>query len=289
MQIQPLETAKQTGPYEHRPGGITVTPLLAGTEFAPDNFGLWIVDTTDDYFTPRHRHNFDQVRIMLNGRYGWSPEDVQEEGTVGYFTEGTYYTQMGKGESRTLLLQVAGASGQGYMSLDQLDRGIQELKTRGTFKDGVYTWFDEDGGKHNKDGHEAVWEHTFAKPVAYQKPRFDAPIFIRPEQFGWLPAAADGRARIRRFGVLNERGLEIGEAALDAGATLTFDAGDKPRIAFVMSGSGTAGGDAWRTHTAILAERGETIDIEAETDSGLYLFGLPTFDDVPMQGAQAAE
>ena len=51
----------------HRSGGIDFKRLLQGTPGTPDNFELSIVRTAGDYFTPRHRHNFDQVRFCLEG------------------------------------------------------------------------------------------------------------------------------------------------------------------------------------------------------------------------------
>ena len=69
---------------------------------------------------------------MLSGSFQWEENSAQEEGSVGYFTEGTPYKQKGINDSRTLILQVAGASGSGYMSYAQLQSAIAELQ-----KDGI--------------------------------------------------------------------------------------------------------------------------------------------------------
>ncbi|HKF28874.1 MAG TPA: hypothetical protein VKB29_06580 [Candidatus Binataceae bacterium] len=49
----------------HRSGGIDFKRLIQGTPGALDNFELSLVRTAGDYYTPRHRHNFDQVRLCL--------------------------------------------------------------------------------------------------------------------------------------------------------------------------------------------------------------------------------
>ena len=60
-------------------------------------------------------------------------------GTIGYFPEGTPYgPQSSSVSSLTLVLQFGGASGNGYMTLEQLEAGTAELKTHGTFERGCF-------------------------------------------------------------------------------------------------------------------------------------------------------
>jgi hypothetical protein len=147
---------------------------------------------------------------------------VQEPGSIGYFSEGTRYTQHGEGRSRTLLLQVGGASGSGYMGFDALQRGIATLRSCGTFADGVFTWTDENGTKRNQDGYEAVWEHVHGRAIEYPQPRYQAPVILEPEHFLWIDVAAG--VKMRRLGQFNERGLGISQWSVDADAQLALSA-----------------------------------------------------------------
>src|SRR5438105_2837388 len=154
----------------HRSGRIEFKRLLQGQEGTPGNFELSLVRSGGDYFTPRHRHNFDQIRYCLQGSMNYAPSKDLEPGDVGYFPEGTYYgPQTASAESIVLLLQFGGASGQGFMSYAQLNAGFEELRSRGDFDRGTFAYRDDQGVARRKDGYEAVWEHVNRRPVAYPK------------------------------------------------------------------------------------------------------------------------
>src|SRR5258707_4751281 len=105
----------------HRSGGIDFKRLLQGTPKTPDNFELSIVRTAGDYFTPRHRHNFDQVRYCIEGTMNYAPGHDLKAGTAGYFPEGTYYgPQCDVSQSQVLLLQLGGSAGYRVMSCKHL-------------------------------------------------------------------------------------------------------------------------------------------------------------------------
>jgi hypothetical protein len=157
LKIVHEHTAVEKGASAHRGGGVHFLSLLQGEENTSGNFHLTLV-YANDYVAPRHRHNFDQVRIVLDGAFGFDHGMVQEAGMLGYFTEGNYYTQKSVGKSMTLLLQAGGASGTGYMSDNQLRSAVENLQSKGQFNSGVFTWLDSTGKKHNQDGYEAAWE-----------------------------------------------------------------------------------------------------------------------------------
>ena len=120
--------------------------LLQGTEGAPDNFELSLVRTGGDYYTPRHRHNFDQVRLCLEGAMNWAPGRDLTAGMAGYFPEGTFYgPQADKQGSIVMLLQMGGAAGHGFMSYAQLGAGYEVLRPRGSFDGGAFTSRDAQG------------------------------------------------------------------------------------------------------------------------------------------------
>ncbi|RVT42343.1 hypothetical protein [Sphingobium algorifonticola] len=275
MRIRHIADAPTSGASAHRAGGISFVHLMEGDEGAPDNFALTIVDIADGYVTPRHRHNFEQLRIMLDGNFEFGPDLKQEPGSVGYFCEGTYYTQRGVGSSKTLLLQVAGASGAGYLSQALMRKTIEALQQRGTFSNGVFTW-EEDGKRHNKDGYEAAWEAANGRTIAYSAPRYNAPILMNPDHFGFV-SLTPGVDR-KFLGRFNERGLDVAQLRMAAGTRYRIDATDQPILLYALSGAGNLADSQWFTGSTTWAERGDVLELAAEDDALFYMIGLPVFD-----------
>lgn len=192
----------------HRSGAIDFKRLLQGTAGAPDNFELSIVRTVGDYYTPRHRHNFDQVRLCLEGAMNIAPGKNLRPGMVGYFPEGTYYgPQQDTTGSIVLLLQIGGASGYGFMSYQQLNSGYEKMCDLGQFDAGVFTYARSDGRAVRADGYEAIWEYVNGRPIDYPPPRFEEPVVMNAGNFTWL--SAPDRFEIKRLGTFGERGIEI--------------------------------------------------------------------------------
>jgi len=276
MQFTRYETARTSGSKAHRPAGIGFHYMLEGTEFALDNYQLSIVDA-EDYHAPRHRHNFEQIRILLEGEFGFDAGLTQRAGSVGYFCEGTYYTQDARGKSRTLLLQVAGPSGQSYMSEPQMNAGTQALLGRGEFRDGIYTWYDASDKKHNADGYEAIWEQVFGKPVRYPKPLYDGPVLLRPERFAYLPYKSVPGVALRHLGTFNERRLGLEMLKLDAGASIEIGDDDRTLLAYGLEGAWQADGHEGGAAAAFEVLKGTRVRLSARQPSELYVFALPAF------------
>ena len=71
-------------------------PLETGVAGVTVECSLSIVP--DGYFTPKHRHNFDQIRYTLSGLQSTGLGDLAG-GECGYFPEGSHYgPQQQKGE-----------------------------------------------------------------------------------------------------------------------------------------------------------------------------------------------
>src|SRR5258707_897953 len=78
-------------------------PLDIGAPGMTVEYSLSIVP--EGYFTPRHRHNFDQIRYTLTGIQSTGFGDLGP-GEIGYFPEGAYYgPQKQAGECTALVLQ----------------------------------------------------------------------------------------------------------------------------------------------------------------------------------------
>ena len=75
---------------DHPTGAIAFQHLLRGDPGSPDNFMLILGRQDGDFHMPRHRHNFDQIRLPIVGPMDHG-DFVLGEGEVGYFVEGLAY------------------------------------------------------------------------------------------------------------------------------------------------------------------------------------------------------
>lgn len=272
----------------HRSGGIDFKRLLQGTPGAPDNFELSIVRTAGDYFTPRHRHNFDQVRLCLEGAMNYAPGRDLKAGTVGYFPEGTFYgPQSDTSKSVVLLLQMGGAAGYGFMSYSQLTQGYQRMCDLGQFDRGVFTRQTPDGRTQRKDGYEAVWEYVNGREVEYPPARYEEPVVMHPANFNWIPTRDSG-FELKHLGTFGERTLNIGQIRAARGSRHRIDKHRAPELLFVESGAirAVASGQRIDVHSAFRVDPADAgREIEAVDDCVLFFVQLPKFETVSTAAA----
>jgi hypothetical protein len=272
--------------HQHRQGTFRHRNVAAGERGTPGNFLLEMVRTTDDFFSPRHQHNFDQFRYQLEGEFDFDRNGRMPAGSIGYFPEGTPYgPQRSSVSSLTLVLQFGGASGNGYMTQEQMEAGTAELSQHGAFEKGVFRRHDGEEGKPNVDGYQAVWEHVNKRPMTYPAPRYHDPIMMAPEHFDWVPVEGAPGVCEKLMGVFTERSCEARFLRLAPQARM---AARGRKIYFVLTGDGRINAQAYRHYTAVVCERGDEATFEAETPTEILVFGLPKLD-TPAQYAIAAE
>jgi hypothetical protein len=245
-----------------------------------------------DFNSPRHRHNFEQIRYQLEGVLDYGRDGRLVAGMVGYFPEGVYYGPQSQDPSvncKTIVLQFGGASGSGYLSQTEVKAGMEELRQFGEFIDGVFRRRAGVEGKRNLDGYQAIWEHVNGRPTAYPKPRYPRPIFVDPANYQWVPVEGQPGVCEKLIGVFTERRSEAAFFRLEADASLSA----RGRGVYVVTrGAGTFGGARMRALTAVHLENGETVTCTAREPTELLHFGLPNLDGVrgPLDlAAQAAE
>lgn len=265
-------------PYQrfsaHRPGNSQNKRLLSGTPGQADNFELSLVLSAPDYRTPRHRHNFDQIRYMVEGDFGYGSKRQQGEGSLSYFPEGVSYAQQAIGESVTLLLQFGGACGQGFISYEELERGYGELLDIGEFVDGAYLWRDEHKTRHSRDAYEAIWEHVRGRRIIYPKPRYDAPILMRPEHFSWIRQTREPGVEIKVCGRFSERDVGMGLIRM---AFESQHVVSKSRLLYALEGEGALDGQGWAAPAALDPEGQAGLVLKAASASQLVFFDRPDF------------
>ncbi len=273
MQVVPIESRTLTTLNNQiREGVIRAVRILEG-EPGPDNFGLKLVNIEGDFFSPRHRHNFDQVRLQLEGTFDYDKDGSFTPGAIGYFPEGTRYgPQTSSGNTWNLLLQYGGASGSGYTAESEEERAAGDLKKKGTFEKGVFTYYKEDGAKVNQDAYEAVWEHIHGRPLVYPKERYERPVFMNSANFNWVPVKDQPGVASKLMGVFSERETKLAFYKLDAGAKLAME---DDSFYFVLSGTGEAAGEAVGKHTTVHLKRGESGALAAKTALECVQLRLP--------------
>jgi hypothetical protein len=273
--VQADQVKERTRIFQHRQGTFIHRTLLEGEPGTPGNFILELVRTTDDFFSPRHKHNFDQFRYQVEGEFDFDRNGKMQPGIVGYFPEGTHYgPQTSSVSSLTLVMQFGGASGNGYMTEHQLERGTEELKQFGRFEKGVFRRNEDVEGKRNVDGYQAVWEHVHKRAMKYPEPRYHDPIMIDPSHFEWV--ALDGAAGVseKLMGVFTERRTQLRQLRLEPQARHRVEG----RAAyFVISGSGQVNGEPYGAHTTVFCDHGEEATFAAATVTEILVLGLPTF------------
>lgn len=260
---------------EYRGGTYYFRRLLEGEVGSIDNFQLSCGEIEGDFYSPRHRHNFEQIRFQLEGTLDYSRDGKLTEGLVGYFPEGTAYgpqKPVPDRKSITVVLQCGGASGSGYLSRDEVKAGMQALSEFGTFKEGVFRRNEDAKGKRNMDAYQAIWEHVNGRPMVFPKPRYNHPIFMDPANYEWVPVDAASGVWEKLLGTFTERYTKTEFLRLDSGAS--YDVGGRG-IYFVVSGGGTVGDQPFRHLTTVLVEHGETATFTAARPSEILHLGLP--------------
>lgn len=274
----PIITESARLEWEEKPtpreGRIQRKALAKGDEGAPDNFEFNLYRFFPGYTTPRHRHNWEQFRFGLDSTLTYDPGKEISDGTLVYFPEGAYYgPQESKTVSDVLLLQYGGASAQGYLSQEQLIAARAAMATKGEFKNGVYTWYTDDGVKHNQDASEAVWEHVFQKKIRYVKPRIPESVKMDPAAYDWLPTGTAGLEE-KLLGMFTERKVLAAMVRATAPVTLASSADDRD-LYFTTAGHCVVEGRRCGPHTALFSERGETTAVQLEPGCELLRIRLP--------------
>lgn len=271
---------------EYRGGLFHSRRVMEGTPGTIDNFQLGIGISQGDFYSPRHRHNFEQIRVQLEGTLDYDRDGAMTAGMVGYFPEGVFYgpqSQDPNTVASAAVLQFGGASGSGYLSNTETRKAMEELKQLGEFKDGVFRRREPLFGKKNADGNQAIWEHHHKRPLVFPKPRYAKPIMMDPRNFSWVPVAGSPGAHEKLLGVFTERGTKAAQVKLDPGASYT---GTGRGVFLVLSGEGTIGETPLRPLTTLFLDWNETATIKATAETEVMHFGLPNLAGVTLTVAE---
>ncbi len=195
------------------------------------------VEVPDGYYTPRHRHNFDQIRYCLEGVFATGQGDLAA-GECGYFPEGTPYgPQDQKGDAVSLTLQFQGATGERFLSSAEIRAGYAQLAAEGgRFEAGVYKRPRPDGRTVNQDSYEAIWERHQGRTLVYPAPRYRHPVMMVSAHYRWVADPRRPGIETKHLGTFTEYRTAVGLMRLAPGATLPGARADEAEIRYVVSG-----------------------------------------------------
>jgi hypothetical protein len=266
--------------------------LLIGDENALDNFRLYFVRQSGEVDVPRHKHNFDQVRMCLEGgRQNYGAGKWIAPGEIAYFPEGTPYgPEQSNTERLSITLQFGGASGNGFVGSARLQQAMNEMKEFGIFEKGIFKRIGQlaPGEKRNQDSYEAIWEHINKRKLIYPKARYGDPILIKPENFDWETSKENAGFATKQLCVFSERHLRFAVAKLDAGARGLQPSRGGIQVGFVLQGEGVVNGEGICKHSAFSGK--EDLTLSSDRGMEVLLVGLPIFaEHAPQKSLIAAE
>jgi len=189
----------------HRGPGLQMKSLAFRGDGRGSNLWLSLSEMEDGWYSPRHRHNFDQIRYVLAGETGFTQWDLHA-GECAYFPAGVRYgPQEQHGSALLLTLQFPGAGGQYYLTPEQVEETVARLRAEDPDFGSGGKGIDKDG--RERDSYEIVWETHQKTPVSYPAGGYDSPVlFDRSQPF------ADDRVvggDVTLIGAVESNGLQV--------------------------------------------------------------------------------
>jgi quercetin dioxygenase-like cupin family protein len=263
----------------HRGDGIQFQRLLSGPPGRENTFEMSIIHVAKGYSTPRHHHNFDQLRLGLSGRFNYARGKDIDAGDLLYVPEGTWYgPHENEDDAELMIVQYGGNTGSGFLTYDEIAEGFARLEARGSFQNGIFRPSSDVAEARNQDGYEAIWEEIKGAPVTYPAPRYHEPILIHPAAFSWVPVPGIAGAHEKNLGVFGERRNQVRMVRLEPGASMKLGTSGSFDLFFVVAGDVRAGDARLGDRDALsLAPEDAAVELLADTESMIFWTVLPGF------------
>jgi hypothetical protein len=254
--------------FKHRVGEPEFKYLFRGQDGTPENYML-ALGKQKKFYSPPHKHNFDQFRFAYQGDFSIAENMTIKEGEICYHPEGVVYGPQVDEEDGTdhilLILQFGGTSGQGYLSYDQLLSVQSDLKNYGKFEGGK---FHPTSGGDPRDGFEATWEHYNGRKLEYPQPRYTRPILMKPDNFTWREvrsAGSAGSAYKKHLGTFTERVVLAEMIKVEQGGHLALSPADAVQLVFVYMGEGEVNGEKLMKESAFRLGPGQQATLSSRS------------------------
>jgi len=267
-------------PEDQKPG-VQYRRLFKGDPAKPGNFEMVLLRSPRSDASihfPRHRHDFDQVRLTLAGKPAWAPKREVPPGHVVYTAAGTFYGPYDRfADEEQLHIQFEGANHARFLDYDTLAQARREMAANGRFERGIYVTSDSGGRETKSDAHQAIMEYLSGQPMTYPEARYKDSIQINPDLFAWEPSGDGVRARL--LGTFTESLTSLAMIEVSDGARCEFPPSEQTRLVFVMEGTGQAGSEAVEPWDGVLLAPGDTGPILGGQGLRLFVLTLPKAED----------
>jgi len=237
MIVDGLNVAPRVSP--HRQTTLRITDFFELTDERRIRIGI-SRHQKGAYYSPRHRHNFDQVRFTIAGGVKYGPIQTQP-GDCIYFPEGVFYgpTEIASDEALTCTMQTQGPTWGFFPERSQLEETTAELaaeieldRARGRFR-----W---PNGRY-QDSYEAAWERMTGTKIVYPAARYSSPVLLRSSAFAWVPTADDPGVSVKSLARFNETGPTISMIRIEPGRRVPGGQSDCHQLSTVFSGTARYG------------------------------------------------
>jgi hypothetical protein len=259
-------------PTKNTRHGRTYSKRIRESEVAPgiEHYTRLVKYESGDgvFEAPRHKHNFDQLRVGLSGEQDFGRGLVCPAGTVAYFPEGAPYGPERIEDAEVLVLQW----GQRWVSKAKNDAAIDSLAERGSFEGGMYRSTDPSGATIQRDSITAVWEEVYGTPLVYPQPRYSHPILMHPEAYGWTDPGTGVQEKL--LGRFSEVDLLVGLVKWDREADLRLPE-TRTQMLFSLEGVVEAEDSEWHPCSALWSDVGEVSVLRGRPGAVGLMVGFP--------------
>lgn len=267
---------------KHRGNGLLFKYLFLGDENDPANNYLFVLARQQSFYSPVHRHNFDQFRYPTLGNINILPQVDVHQGELCYHPEGVHYGPQDDGDElkEVLVLQFGGASGQGFVSHAKLAESQKRLASKGRFEHGKFIRQTQniDGTGHDElepiDAFQALWEDQTGRSLVYPEARYDRIIKMQPDAYAWTKMNGYSGVWKKTLGVFSERETRAEVIKIEKSSWI-IPTEDATHLFYLLNGKGLADGHVIQAEWACRMQAGKTAEIRTDTELQLLHFKLP--------------
>jgi len=252
-------------------GGRAERKVLVGGELSPGiDFLMYMIrygSGDDAVASPRHHHNFEQIRYAVEKPINYAEGKEVPEGWLAFFPAGAWYGPQLVDGGIQLLMQF----GPGYLGPEASLRAQEELAEKGVFKDGMYSWTDSSGERHEQESMQALYEQAMGKPLEFPEPRYPEPVLINPNAFAW--ERNGGSVQHKHLATFNEQPFTIEMLRWQDSATYTLDQ-HRTQIVYSLGEPVSVGDEHAGAGAVVWSQPGEALSVEGVQGSELLVCEL---------------
>lgn len=220
------------------------------------------------FTTPRHNHNFDQLRYTISGAPDYGKEMIAPPGAVTFFPAGAYYGPQSMDTVEILLVQWS----ENWVTREMSDAAYATLEKRGEFRDGYFFGKDADGNETRQDAVNAMWAEALGHQVVNPTPKIPNCVIMNPDAYGWRDVSQGVQAR--DLGHLTDLDFNPVQYAVEPGGVV--DLGDeRTHIVWVDSGEVDLGDQILGERSIVFCDQGETLRVKGSSAAVVTIFGMP--------------